>query len=90
MATKKSTTKKTAKRNKKTVTKAKTPDARQPAVGTVLKRRFKGRDIEVKVVKGGFEFEGEVYKSISAVARHITGYMISGPVFFKLDKPEAK
>jgi len=54
-------------------------------VGTVLRRQFKGRNIEVHVVEGGFEFEDQVFKSISAVAYRITGYGVSGPVFFRLD-----
>lgn len=91
--TKKKTSKATAKKaTKKTVTKPKATegDPQRPAVGTVLKRTFKGKEIMVEVVEGGFKFEDQTFKSISAVARHITGYMISGPVFFKLDKPEAK
>lgn len=62
-------------------------DPRLPAVGTVLTREFKGKILEVKITGDGFQYEDQFFKSISAVARHITGYMISGPVFFKLDKP---
>lgn len=64
-------------------------------VGTTLTRSFKGKDIVVMVTADGFEYGGQTFASISAVARHITGYMISGPVFFKLveskaaTKPEA-
>ena len=63
-------------------------DPRQPAVGTKLTRTFKGRDIVVEVVEGGFKYQGQTFTSISACARHITGYMISGPVFFKLVEPK--
>jgi hypothetical protein len=60
-------------------------------VGTVLRRHFKGREIEVEVTDAGFEYQDQTFKSISAVARRITGYQISGPVFFKLDaEPEAE
>ena len=52
------------------------------APGTTLTRTFKGQEIRVKVTAQGFEYEGETFTSISAVARHITGYQISGPVFF--------
>ena len=65
-------------------------DPRLPAVGTILTREFKGKTIEVKVTADGFEYGDQTFKSISAVARRITGYMISGPVFFKLDKPEGE
>lgn len=62
-------------------------DPRLPAVGSVLTREFKGRTIEVKVTEAGFEYEDQTFKSISAVARRITGYGISGPVFFRLTDP---
>ena len=63
-------------------------DPRLPAVGTTLTREFKGQQIKVKVTADGFEYDGQTFKSISACARHITGYMISGPVFFKLVEPK--
>jgi hypothetical protein len=68
-------------------------DPRLPAVGQTLEREFKGRTIKVKVTAEGFEYNGQTFASISACARHITGYMISGAVFFKLvepKRPEAK
>ena len=58
-----------------------------PPSGQKLTREFKGRTVEVLVTADGFEYEDQTFKSISAVARRITGYMVSGPVFFKLDKP---
>jgi hypothetical protein len=61
---------------------------RVPAVGTKLTRTFKGEKIVVEVVEGGFKYAGQTFTSISAAARHITGYMISGPVFFKLVEPK--
>jgi flagellar capping protein FliD len=100
------TTKKAAKASKTTRSKtSKAPtkkakrtdrprDQRLPEVGAKLTRTFKGKEIVVEVVEGGFKFEGQTFKSISACARHITGYMISGPVFFRLAEakpvPEAK
>ncbi|HOX27242.1 MAG TPA: DUF2924 domain-containing protein [Candidatus Krumholzibacteria bacterium] len=54
------------------------------APGTTLTRTFKGNEIKVKVTADGFVYEGETFKSISALARHIVGYQISGPVFFGL------
>ena len=72
---------------------AKERDPRLPAVGSTLTRQFKGKEIKVKVLAHGFEYEGKTFTSISACARHIVGYMISGPVFFKLtapQRPEAK
>ncbi len=63
-------------------------DDTRPPVGTRLTRMFKGKEIVVTVTADGFKYEGETFGSISAVARHITGYMISGPVFFKLVEPK--
>jgi len=59
-------------------------DPRLPAVGTVMTRTFKGEELSVTVLEDGFEYEGEHYRSLSGLARHIVGYQISGPVFFKL------
>jgi hypothetical protein len=67
---------------------AKSHDPNRPAVGTRLTRMFKGKEIVVTVTADGFKYEGETFSSISAVAKHITGYMISGPVFFKLVEPK--
>lgn len=55
-----------------------------PAVGTVITRVYKGETLQVKVLADGFEFEGEVYPSLSAVAKRITGSHTSGFLFFRL------
>lgn len=66
-------------------------DKSRPATGSVLHRSYKGKDLEVRVLADGFEFEGESFSSLSALAKHITGYpAISGPVFFKLASPKAE
>ena len=60
-------------------------DPRLPAAGTTIVRPFKGREIRVKVVADGFEFDGAPYRSLTAIARVVTGYpAISGPAFFRL------
>ena len=38
----------------------------------------------MKVLPAGFEFEGEAYKSLSAVAKKITGSHCNGYLFFRL------
>lgn len=58
--------------------------AKQPAAANQLRRTYKGQEIVVDIVDGQYVYEGETYKSISGLARHIVGYQISGPVFFKL------
>ena len=40
--------------------------------------------MRVTVLHDGFEFEGEVYKSLSAVAKAVTGSQTSGSLFFRL------
>ncbi|MBU1702657.1 MAG: DUF2924 domain-containing protein [Candidatus Eisenbacteria bacterium] len=61
-------------------------DRRLPMPGTVITREYKGRTISVMVLDEGFEFEGEVYRSLSAVARKITGTQWNGYLFFDLAK----
>ncbi len=60
------------------------PSRRRLAPGTVLVRSYKGRTIEVTVTEDGFVREGETYRSLSAVARAVTGSRWSGNVFFGL------
>lgn len=57
-----------------------------PAPGTVLTRLYKGETLRVQVLEQGFEFEGEAYRSLSAVAKAITGSHCSGNLFFGLTK----
>jgi len=52
--------------------------------GTRLVREWRGRTYEVLVLDGGFSWQGTSYRSLSAVARKITGTPWSGPLFFGL------
>ena len=54
--------------------------------GTLITRKYKAETIQVKVLADGFEFEGERYKSLSAVAKAITGTHWNGFHFFGLNK----
>jgi hypothetical protein len=58
----------------------------QPRPGTRMVREWQGRLHEVAVVDGGFEYSGSRYKSLSEIAREITGTRWSGPAFFGLKK----
>ena len=40
--------------------------------------------LQVKVLPEGFEYEGQVHKSLSAVAKAITGSHCNGYLFFRL------
>ena len=57
---------------------------RRVKVGSVIVREHKGVLHEVMVVPGGFCWRGEVYDSLSTVARKITGVSWNGPRFFGL------
>ena len=56
----------------------------RPVVGTRLIREWRGVEQTVTVLADGFEWEGRRYKSLSAVARGITGTRWNGPMFFGL------
>jgi Protein of unknown function (DUF2924) len=53
-----------------------------PVVGTQLIREWQSVEQKVTVLADGFEWEGRRYKSLSAVARAITGTRWNGLVFF--------
>jgi hypothetical protein len=59
-------------------------DDRLPPPGTILTRLYKGQTLQVKVLHQGFEFEGEIHKSLSALAKHISGQHCNGYAFFRL------
>jgi hypothetical protein len=59
-------------------------DPRLPPPGTILHRPYKGEILQVKVLRHGLEFEGNVYRSLSAVAKAITGSHCNGYLFFRL------
>ena len=66
-------------------------DANRLLPGTVLTRIYD--DIEHRVLvrgPGDFEYHGQRFKSLSAIARHITGSHWSGPVFFGLKSGDKK
>jgi hypothetical protein len=65
--------------------------ARLPITGTVLTRKYRGRQIEVKILPDGtFEHEGQPFRSLSAVAKSITGTHWNGHLFFGLTKVNRK
>jgi hypothetical protein len=57
-------------------------DSRNPVIGTRLLREWDGVEHTVTVTKDGYEFEGRLYKSLSAIARTITGTQWNGWRFF--------
>jgi hypothetical protein len=61
-------------------------DRRLPVAGTVLTREYLGATVKVTVLDSGFEHEGQVYRSLTAVARAVTGTHWNGYHFFGLGK----
>ena len=64
---------------------SKTPgrDLRLPIPGAVIRKEYKGKLLEIKVLKKGFEYEGKFYRSLSSVAKVVTGAHWNGHLFFK-------
>lgn len=59
-------------------------ERRKLAAGARLLRDWNGRTHVVDVVESGYLYEGKTYRSLSAIARRITGAHWSGPRFFGL------
>lgn len=64
-------------------------DPRIPLPGTILTREYKGQTVEVAVLPDCFSYQGEIYKSLSAVAKAITGTHTNGFLFFQLNDKKA-
>ena len=56
--------------------------------GAVLVRECRGISHQVSVLEKGFRFRGKRYRSLSEVAREITGTRWSGPLFFGLKRSQ--
>lgn len=63
-----------------------TQDARLPPAGSAIVRQFKGRTIRVVVLDDGqgFEYDGDRFASLTAVAKKVSGNHINGFRFFQL------
>ena len=57
-------------------------DPRNPVVGTRLVREWDGAEHAVTVMKDGYEWDGRKFRSLSAIARAITGTNWNGFRFF--------
>lgn len=72
----------------KKVRKSVIADPRNPIIGTRLIRDWKGTEHTVVVAKDGFDWNGQRFKSLSAVAKVITGTSWNGYRFFGLRQAE--
>ncbi len=68
----------------KKVRKSVISDPRNPVIGTRLVREWDGTEHVITVLKDGFDWQGRKYKSLSAIARTITGTQWNGYRFFGL------
>jgi hypothetical protein len=59
-------------------------DPRNPVIGTRLIREWDGVEHTITVLKDGFDWQGRRFKSLSSVAREITGTRWNGYRFFGL------
>ncbi len=57
-----------------------------PPLGTTLVREWRGQEIQATRVESGWEHEGIVHRSLSAVAKAVTGSHWNGKLFFGLTK----
>nr|QQZ51942.1 DUF2924 domain-containing protein [Phenylobacterium glaciei] len=60
------------------------PRDRQLSAGSLIVREWQGRRHEVTVGECAYQYEGQTYQSLSAVAQAITGVKWNGPRFFGL------
>ena len=58
-------------------------DERLPEPGSILRREFKGQMVAVQVLEHGFQYQDRFYKSLSAIARQVTGTQWNGYAFFR-------
>ena len=64
-------------------------DSRLPMPGSLLVKQHKGETHVVKVLDGGFDYDGRLYRSLSAIAQEITGTKWNGHLFFGTAKETA-
>jgi len=59
-------------------------DKRLPIPGTIITKNYKGTEIRVKILDKGFEYNGKVYRTLTAIAKEITGSHWNGYLFFSI------
>lgn len=66
-----------------------THDSRLPMPGSLLMKEHRGETHVVKVLDNGFEYGGQVHRSLSAIAQQITGTKWNGFLFLAIAKEAA-
>jgi hypothetical protein len=59
-------------------------DKRLPIPGTVITKEHKGIKLQIKILESGFEYSSKVYKTLTAIAKEVTGAHWNGYLFFNL------
>jgi len=59
-------------------------DKRLPIPGTIITKEYKGIKLQIQVLESGFEYNNKIYKSLTAIAKEITGAHWNGYLFFNL------
>ena len=59
-------------------------DHRLPIPGTILIKEYKGEKYEIKVLEKDFEFRNKTHRSLTSIAKEITGAHWNGYLFFSL------
>lgn len=60
-------------------------DPRLPVPGSIISKAYKGRELRVTVREGGYEFDGGMFPSLTAIAKAVTwSKNINGRLFFGL------
>jgi hypothetical protein len=67
-------------------------DPRVPAPGTQLIKNYKDETLTVTVLEDGYQYGERVYRSLSAIARQVTGTQWNGYLFFglRLDQEQGR
>jgi Protein of unknown function (DUF2924) len=65
-------------------------DPRLPLAGTDLKRRYRGKEIVVRVEPDGFTYNKQRFRSLSAIAYQVTGTRWNGYLFFRLQEGQIR
>lgn len=58
-------------------------DHRLPPPGTMIEKEHDGKTIKIEVLDDGFLYKGDGYRSLSAIAKAVTGTVWNGFLFFK-------
>ena len=62
----------------------------EPSPGSILEREWRGKTIRVEVLADGYRWNDQVFKSLSALARQVTGARWNGRLFFNLTQRKRK